>query len=122
MKIVYYSLVGNVRRFLAKTGLPAQSIGDYNMYEPFVLVCNTLGFGEVPEPVARFLVRNGRNLVGVASSGNRNWGENFGKAADTIGKMFNVPVLLKFELSGTDDDVRIFTERMREIDETYRTE
>ncbi|MBG9736455.1 class Ib ribonucleoside-diphosphate reductase assembly flavoprotein NrdI [Paenibacillus alvei] len=122
MKVVYYSLVGNVRRFLAKTGLPAQPIGDYDMYEPFVIVTNTLGFGVVPEPVGNFLERNGRNLVGVASSGNRNWGKNFGKAADIIGKMFDVPVLLKFELSGTDDDVRIFTERMREIDETYRTE
>ncbi|MCY9760387.1 class Ib ribonucleoside-diphosphate reductase assembly flavoprotein NrdI [Paenibacillus alvei] len=122
MRIVYYSLVGNVRRFLAKTGLPAQPIGDYDVDEPFVIVTNTLGFGEVPEPVARFLVRNGRNLVGVASSGNRNWGENFGKAADIIAKEYDVPILLKFELSGTDDDVRIFTERMREIDETYRTE
>lgn len=122
MKIVYYSLVGNVRRFLAKTELPAQPIGDYDVDEPFVIVTNTLGFGEVPEPVARFLVRNVLNLVGVASSGNRNWGENFGKAADTIGKVFDVPVLLKFELSGTDEDVRIFTERVREIDEIYRTE
>lgn len=122
MKIVYYSLVGNVRRFLTKTGLTIQPIGDYDVDEPFVLVTNTLGFGVVPEPVSKFLERNGRNLVGVASSGNRNWGSNFGKAAETIAKECDVPVLLKFELSGTDEDVRIFTERVRDIDETYRTE
>ncbi|MCR8843116.1 class Ib ribonucleoside-diphosphate reductase assembly flavoprotein NrdI [Paenibacillus sp. SC116] len=117
MRFVYYSLVGNVRRFIAKTGLPAEMIGDYDVDEPFVLVTNTIGFGEVPEPVTRFLERNGRHLVGVASSGNRNWANNYAKAADLISEKYGVPVLLKFELSGTADDIRIFTERMREIGE-----
>lgn len=122
MNVFYFSMVGNVRRFIAKTGLKACPIGDYDVYAPFVLVTNTLGFGEVPAPVTDFLRRNGRWLAGVASSGNRNWGTNYGKAADSIAQEYGVPILLKFELSGTDDDVRIFTERMREIDETYRTE
>lgn len=122
MTIVYFSMVGNVRRFLAKTGLDVKPIGEYDMDEPFVLVTNTIGFGEVPAPVSAFLARNGRWLAGVASSGNRNWGENFARAADIIAKEYGVPVLLKFELSGTAEDIRKFTERMREVAETYRIE
>lgn len=122
MIIVYYSLIGNVRRFVDKTGLPRMPIGDYEIKEPFVLVTSTLGFGEVPAPVEAFLKRNGSQLAGVAASGNRNFGSHFGKAADVIAEKYGVPVLLKFEMSGTGEDVRIFTERMREIAETHRIE
>lgn len=122
MTIVYYSMTGNVHRFIAKTELDAKPIGDYDINDPFVLVTNTLGFGEVPAPVSAFLARNGRWLAGVAASGNRNWGGSFAKAADIIAQQYKVPVLHKFELSGTDEDVRVFTERMREFAETHRTE
>lgn len=120
--ITYFSVTGSVRRFVIKTGLLAIPIGDYILYEPFVLVTNTMGLGEVPAPVTKFLERNGHLLAGVAASGNRNWGVNYAKAADTIAKQYGVPILLKFEVSGTSEDVRIFEERMREIAETHRTE
>lgn len=78
--------------------------------EPFVLVTPTIRFGEVPVPVALFLRDNGAFLRGVAASGNRNWGANFTRAADVIAAQYNVPVLARFELAGTDEDVRKFNE------------
>lgn len=121
MKIYYYSIAGNIRRFLANCQLDAELLTASTIAaEPFVLVTNTLGFGEVPAPVAAFLRNNHRHLIAVASSGNRNWGANFARAADLISEQYNVPIILKFELSGTAEDAKYFTERVRCIDETYR--
>lgn len=121
MKIYYYSIAGNIRRFLANCQLDAELLTASTIAaEPFVLVTNTLGFGEVPAPVAAFLRNNHRHLIAVASSGNRNWGANFARAADLISEQYNVPIILKFELSGTEEDTKYFTERVRCIDETYR--
>ncbi|MEK4267916.1 class Ib ribonucleoside-diphosphate reductase assembly flavoprotein NrdI [Bacillus sp. FSL W8-0940] len=118
MLIAYYSLAGNVRRFVAKTGLPAAEIkADMLLTEPFVLVTGTYGFGQVAGTVWDFLADNGDLMAGVAASGNRNWGRNFAKAADLIAEEYGVPIVHKFELAGTAEDIRIFTERVRAIDE-----
>jgi protein involved in ribonucleotide reduction len=47
-------------------------------------------------------------MIGVSASGNRNWGDRFGASADLIARLYNVPVLSKFELSGTSKDIEIF--------------
>ncbi|MFT8872475.1 MAG: class Ib ribonucleoside-diphosphate reductase assembly flavoprotein NrdI [Sporolactobacillus sp.] len=118
MQIYYSTMTGNVRRFLRKTQLPCQSIQTVDaVVEPYVLVTNTVGFGEVPETVKRFLGRHSRYLVAVAASGNRNWGKNFAKAADVIAQAYGVPVLSKFELGGTAADVIKFKERVTAYDE-----
>lgn len=81
MKIVYYSLTGNVRRFLQKSNFTGESLLDIQtIEEPFIVVTGTIGFGEVPDPVRQFPNRNSRYLVAVASSGNRNWGQNFARS------------------------------------------
>ncbi|MED2979504.1 class Ib ribonucleoside-diphosphate reductase assembly flavoprotein NrdI [Bacillus swezeyi] len=116
MLIAYYSLAGNVRRFVAKTGLPAVEIkADMLLTEPFVLVTGTYGFGQVAGTVWDFLADNGDLLAGVAASGNRNWGGNFAKAADLIAEEYGVPIVHKFELAGTAEDIKIFTESIAEI-------
>lgn len=113
--IYYASLTGNVRRFVSKTGLAAEEIQPgLTAAEPFILVTYTIGFGMVPPKVARFLEANGGLLKAVAASGNRNWGDNYGRAGDIIAKQYKVPLLLKFELAGTEDDVKRFTERVKE--------
>ncbi|MCY8898082.1 class Ib ribonucleoside-diphosphate reductase assembly flavoprotein NrdI [Bacillus spizizenii] len=118
MLIAYYSRTGNVRRFVAKTGLPAVEITpDLTLTEPFVCVTGTYGFGQVAVPVADFLAANNAHLVGVAASGNRNWGDNYAKAADIIAARYGVPVIGRFELAGTDADVRQFIERVNALDE-----
>lgn len=109
--IVYYSLTGNVRRFVGKTGRPAQEIPlDFTVREPFIFVTPTTGIGEAPSAVARFLRINGALLRGVAASGNRNFGNMYANAADIISAQYNVPIVHRFELAGTDEDVRKFNE------------
>jgi protein involved in ribonucleotide reduction len=119
--VVYYSMTGNVRRFVEKTERRAVPIPD-DVRDPFVLVTPTTGFGEVPRPVSDFLRKNGGLMRAVAVSGNANWGRNFGAAGVKIAKEYGVPLILRFELSGTPEDVRKFNEEVARIDETYRTE
>ncbi|RNB53722.1 class Ib ribonucleoside-diphosphate reductase assembly flavoprotein NrdI [Brevibacillus gelatini] len=110
MLIAFDSKTGNVRRFVSKLGLPHVEIEpEMVIEEPFVLVTYTTGFGQVPEKVERFLKRNHVYLRGVSASGNRNWGASFAKSADTIASQYGVPVISKFELSGTGRDVEQFT-------------
>ena len=117
MIVVYYTLTGNIPRFLSKCKIGGQSIEIIETIDqPFILVTNTLGFGEVPAPVSRFLARNYKYLVAVAASGNKNFGKMFALAADRIADEYNVPIIHKFELSGTNEDVKLFTERMSAIE------
>ncbi|WP_276353105.1 class Ib ribonucleoside-diphosphate reductase assembly flavoprotein NrdI [Cohnella caldifontis] len=109
MLVVYDSKTGNVGRFVGKLNLPAVQIREeMTVDEPFVLVTYTTGFGQVPDKVASFLQKNHRHLIGVSASGNRNWGQGFARSADRISELYGVPVLSKFELSGTSRDVEQF--------------
>jgi protein involved in ribonucleotide reduction len=116
MLIVYDSMTGNVKRFIQKLNMPAVQIHDELLLEKeYVLVTYTTGFGKVPERVAKFLERNYDRLKGVAASGNRNWGDKFGASADHIAKAYEVPVLSKFEMAGTNKDIEFFKERVLEL-------
>lgn len=111
--VAFASRTGNVRRFVTRLGLPSVEIREgVRVDAPFFLVTYTTGFGEVPFLVEKFLEVN-RQLVGVAASGNRNWGDNFARAGDLIADEYGVPVLHKFELSGTDADVEFFRKKVQ---------
>ncbi|ASN68068.1 hypothetical protein 8F11_33 [uncultured Caudovirales phage] len=113
MKVYYASMTGNVRRFIAKTGVDAINIkGAPIPTEPFVLVTYTFGFGDIPAEVDAWLTHNYKLLRGVAVSGNRNWGDNYGLAGDKISHKYGVPLILKFEQAGTPEDIRLFKERL----------
>jgi len=115
MLVAFDSRTGNVRKFVGKLSVRSVQIEEnMTVEEPFVLVTYTTGFGNVPDKVLRFLQRNGSRLKGVAASGNRNWGHLFARSADTIAQMYGVPVLGKFELSGTANDVENFLKEMSE--------
>jgi protein involved in ribonucleotide reduction len=117
MLVVYDSKTGNVKRFINKLNMRSMPIDEQvRLEEPFVLVTYTTGFGQVPEKVNAFLKSNHDLLRGVSASGNRNWGSGFAKSADTISSMYDVPVILKFELSGTSLDTEYFVERVRAIE------
>lgn len=123
MLVVYDSLTGNVQRFMNKIGARSVRLTDgMSVKEPYILVTYTIGFGKVPERTANFLKGNYSYLKGVASSGNRIWGANFGKAGELISKQFMVPLLLKFELSGTNRDVEIFEQEVAKINERTNSE
>ncbi|CAG7629676.1 Protein NrdI [Paenibacillus solanacearum] len=109
MLIAYDSKTGNVERFVAKLDMPSVKIEETLVVdEPFVLITYTTGFGQPPGKVLSFLKRNYRRLAAVSASGNRNWGQGFARSADRIAELYCVPVLSKFELSGTREDVDRF--------------
>lgn len=116
MLILYESRTGNVRRFAGKLDLPSRPIDEtLTVDEPYVLITYTTGFGQVPPRTGAFLERNHRLLKGVAASGNRNWGDRFALSADRIAEAYGVPVIGKFELSGTNANVDQFIQGVRAI-------
>lgn len=122
MLIVYDSLTGNVRRFVDKLGLPNLRIQDgLTVGEPFILITYTTGLGFVPDSTKQFLEDNSAHLIGVATSGNKNFGNYYALAADIIAKQYEVPVIHKFEFSGLPSDVELFMKGVKEH-EIHRAE
>ena len=127
MKVVYFSFSGNVRRFIQRAGIDdtmeiTQDNCTESVSEPYILVTGTIGFGEVPQPVQSFLEVNHAQLQAVAASGNRNWGQNFAKAGRTISEEYNVPLLMKFEVQGTNNDVIEFKDKVGNFNENHERE
>jgi len=118
----FSSASGNTARFIAQLGLGSLRI-PISPSEPmpipdgpYVLVCPTFadgaGRGAVPKQVIRFLNDPDRRalLRGVIAGGNRNFGQTYALAGTVIAQKCNVPVLYRFELSGTQTDI----DRVRE--------
>ncbi|MFD2600266.1 class Ib ribonucleoside-diphosphate reductase assembly flavoprotein NrdI [Sphingobacterium corticis] len=113
MHIYYDSKTGNVDRFINKviqiTGWKATRIQEDTVpTEVGHLVTYTINFGKVPEKTLAFTEKYNHLIHSVSSSGNRNWGRNFAVAADKLAENFDLPVGLKFELSGTLVDINEF--------------
>ena len=116
MFVYYDSKTGNVQRFIdkIKKEKPEWSFvkisGDMEISENGHLVTFTTNFGEIPDTTEKFLENenNKKYIKSVSSSGNMNWGTLFGKAADNIEEKYGIPVLMKFELSGTHVQVEYF--------------
>lgn len=117
MLVVYDSMTGNVKKFVEKTGMRNLRISkDLIIKEPFVLVTYTIKFGELPKKSSDFLENNHEYLRAVASSGNRNWGNMFGKAANIVSSRYGVPIILKFELGGTTEELEKFKQGVLKIE------
>jgi protein involved in ribonucleotide reduction len=113
---VYDSFTGNVERFVKKLNVKAIKVtSNLTLSRPSILITYTTGFGEVPKSTIVFLDKNKNYIIGIAVSGNRNWGNNFARAADIISKKYNIPIIHKFELSGTPEDVQIFLQEAQRI-------
>ena len=116
MFVYYDSKTGNVQRFIdkIKKERPEWSFvkisGDMEILENGHLVTFTTNFGEIPDTTEKFLENenNRKYIESVCSSGNMNWGTLFGKATDNIEEKYGIPVLMKFELSGTHVQVEYF--------------
>ena len=70
----------------------------------------------MPVQVIRFL-NNPHNrglLRAVIAGGNANFGTDFGKAGDLIAAKTGVPYVYRFELMGTDEDVRLVRQGLLE--------
>ncbi|WP_151550277.1 MULTISPECIES: class Ib ribonucleoside-diphosphate reductase assembly flavoprotein NrdI [Corynebacterium] len=132
MLVVYFSsATGNTKKFVDKLGFPARRIPlrkndePLIVHEPYVLICPTYGGGvsimgrepkPVPVQVIRFLNNDhNRSLIrAVIAGGNSNFGADFGTAGNVIAAKCHVPYVYRFELMGTDEDVRLVQEGLRE--------
>jgi ribonucleoside-diphosphate reductase 2, operon protein nrdI len=113
---VYDSFTGNVERFVKKLNVKAIKVtSNLTLSRPSILITYTTGFGEVPKSTIVFLDKNKNYIIGIAVSGNRNWGNNFARAADIISEKYNIPIIHKFELSGTPEDVQTFLQEAQRI-------
>lgn len=111
--IYYDSKTGNVERFVNRLkehrNWNIQKIDDkLRLENPGHLITYTTGIGDVPASTLRFLETNSEYIETVTSSGNKNWGANFALAATKISEKFKLPVLMRFELSGTMADLQKF--------------
>ncbi|MDO5494330.1 MAG: class Ib ribonucleoside-diphosphate reductase assembly flavoprotein NrdI [bacterium] len=126
-RVVYFSSVSDTtHRFVERLGLPATRIplhweDGFQVDEEYVLIVPTYGGGiqrgAVPKQVIKFLNDpHNRGLIrGVIASGNTNFGTAFCLAGDIISSKTGVPVLYKFELLGTPEDVTRVREGLRKF-------
>jgi protein involved in ribonucleotide reduction len=122
MIIAYASLTGKVRNFTSRLQMQLPNAKlihikrDTKINESFILITYTFGSGDIPQEVQAFMRENGRNIIAVAGSGERNWGEHrFCKASIDISRTYNVPLLHTFEKSGFDSDVDIVASKIKEL-------
>jgi protein involved in ribonucleotide reduction len=84
--------------------------GTFTISEPSTLILPTYGANGrdfVPKQVIKFLnVLENRLLIdSVIGSGNVNFLEDYCKGAEVVAAKLQVPLLYRFELAGTQDDV-----------------
>jgi protein involved in ribonucleotide reduction len=117
VQIIFDSKTGNVKRFIEKIKhYPKKHVDEAEgIRTPYILITYTTNFGEVPQSTKEFLDKNGGHMIGVAASGNKIWGDNFAKSADRISQLYDVPIIHKFELSGTAKDVELFTQEVEKV-------
>lgn len=126
--LIYFSSVSdNTHRFVGKLGIEAARMPlltkdpTLRATRPYVLVLPTYGGitgkGAVPRQVVKFLnVERNRSLLrGVIGAGNTNFGETYCLAADVVAAKCDVPVLYRFEVMGTSEDVDRVTNGLEEF-------
>ena len=120
LQLVYFSTKsGNTHNFVSRLSVAANRIplspqdAPLIMTAPFLLISPSYSDGEgrgaVPKPVINFLnnPQNRALLKGVIAAGNRSFGRFYGYAGDVIAARCHVPLLHKFELFGTPEDLEI---------------
>ena len=130
--LVYFSSVSeNTKRFVDKLDpnairipLKTEDAAEFVHDRDSVLVVPTYGGGNdtstVPKQVIKFLNNpaNRKHIKAVIAGGNTNFGAHFCKAGDLVAEKLGVPVLYKFEITGTPEDVREVKERLAKLWQT----
>ena len=109
MKLVYFSVTGQTRRFVGKTSLPHVEIlldDDLEMSEPFLLI--TPSYAEesptvsksidVMNPVFDFMAYNENYKLcrGIIGTGNRNFAGIYIFTAKELSAKYQIPLLYDF--------------------------
>lgn len=117
IKIIYFSTKSeNTLNFVSRlTNFESERLpenGDIVTDYPYVLVFPSYGGGKmqgsIPAPVLRFIknVKNQENIIGIIGSGDRNYGDMFCIGAALLSKKLEVPLLYRYEIRGTKEDVQ----------------
>ncbi|MFK3936539.1 class Ib ribonucleoside-diphosphate reductase assembly flavoprotein NrdI [Alkalihalobacillus sp. NPDC078783] len=119
--MIYDSMTGNVERFVSNLSgrynhnmMDIKDVGT-DISEDFILVTHTIGFGEVPTRTRELLEKYSSHALGVAVSGNKLWGNNYGRAGKLIQEQFKIPLLMTFEMSGMESDIKKFEQEVDRI-------
>lgn len=127
MQVIYFSSTSeNTHRFVEKLAveskrIPLQREKSLTADQDYVLIVPTYGAasgkGSVPKQVIQFLNNetNRRYLRAVIAAGNSNFGETYGLAGKIVATKCGVPLIDRFELLGTDADVRRIQERLAQL-------
>lgn len=114
VKVVVDSRTGMGKNFILKCGVSEEDIIDINNVEgnlgnndDVILQTRCHGFGKVPDTTLQFLdnYANKINVLGTSVTGNRNWGEGYGRSANIIQEKYGIPNILIFEGRGFPSDV-----------------
>ncbi|MEY5146668.1 MAG: class Ib ribonucleoside-diphosphate reductase assembly flavoprotein NrdI [Actinomycetota bacterium] len=130
--VVYFSSVSeNTKRFVDKLGvktvripLKTEDAAEFVHSQDSVLVVPTYGGGNeggtVPKQVIKFLnnPENRKHIKAVIAGGNTNFGDHFCRAGDVVAEKLGVPVLYRFEITGTPEDVNEVKERLARLWQT----
>ena len=129
--VVYFSSASrNTERFVEHCDFPSCGVNGFriplqpnaaplNVREPYIIIVPTYGGGDarkaVPPQVKRFLndPANREWIRGVIASGNTNFGEAYAAAGPIISRKCHVPLMYRFELMGTREDVHAVREGVR---------
>ncbi|MCL2676655.1 MAG: class Ib ribonucleoside-diphosphate reductase assembly flavoprotein NrdI [Streptococcaceae bacterium] len=130
MKLVYFSITGQTRRFAKKTSLEQVEIfageSGFNMDESFILLTPAYAENgksqEVMDPVFDFMAyaNNAKHCTGIIGTGNRNFAELYIFTAKELSSLYQIPVLYDFEFSGTPSDVQAVENIARQLEQGAR--
>lgn len=113
MKVVYFSITGQTRRFIKKLDIDdalvyeiKEKYDPVELNSPYILIVPTYD-APMTQVVNNFIEfkSNRANLKGVVGSGNRNFGDLFVFTAKDIARDYDVPLLYSYEFNGTTEDV-----------------
>lgn len=127
--VVYFSSVSeNTKRFVEKLNansiripLKTEEAAEFVHSNENVLVVPTYGGGNdgatVPKQVIKFLnnPENRKQVKAVIAGGNTNFGSHFCKAGEIVADKLGVPMLYRFEVTGTPEDVNEVNERLERL-------
>lgn len=124
MKVVYFTVTGQTRRFAKKLnaeGFETIEINptnpEFRMDEPFILITPTYEEA-ITAPVNDFLdyANNADHLQGIVGTGNRNFAELFIFTAKDLAAEYHAPIVYAFEFSGTPRDVANFKKVVNQLE------
>lgn len=130
MKLVFFSVTGQTRRFAEKTNLSHEEIladePEMELDEDFLLVVPSYAEEsptvsksiEIMDPVFDFMAYadNAKHCRGIIGTGNRNFAGIYIFTAKELSAKHGIPILYDFEFSGTPTDVAKVEEIAAQLD------